>query len=59
MTNGPHPRAVENFTTAFLAMSGLLLFVALWTLAALAGFLWVGIAAVVLDRAIGRLPRRD
>lgn len=49
MAYQPHGR-VENYTDAFLTTFGVFLFMALWTIAALMGFLWVMITAYGLDR---------
>lgn len=43
---------VENYTNAFLAVSGLILFMAFWTLAATKGLIWVLIMAAVIDGLI-------
>ena len=52
-----HPQPVEDYTNAFLASFGLLLFMAFWVIATVAGFLWVVLVATGLDRAF-RLIRR-
>lgn len=51
------PRAVENYTDAFFAVFGVLLFMVMWTIAAIAGYLWVFATAWMIDR-IGRLIAR-
>ncbi len=43
---------VENYTNAFLAVSGLILFMAFFTLAATKGFVWVVLTAAGLDGLI-------
>lgn len=43
---------VENYTTAFLVTCGLILFMAFWTLAAVAGIVWVLLSASLLDGLI-------
>ena len=48
-----HDRSpAPDFTRAFLVTLGLILFMAFWTIAAVAGFLWVLLWALVIDRAI-------
>jgi hypothetical protein len=57
-----HDRSpAPNFTQAFLITLGLILFMAFWTIATMAGFLWVLLSATVIDRAIliGARLRRD
>ena len=59
MAYQPHGR-VENYTDAFLTTLGVILFMALWTIAALMGFLWAMIMAYGLDhlfRWIGQIRR--
>ncbi len=56
MPDRPH-RRVQNYTSPFLAMTGLILFFGLWTLAALAGPLWALATALALDRLIAALRR--
>jgi len=43
---------VENYTNAFLVTSGLILFMAFFTLAATKGFVWVILSAACLDVVI-------
>ncbi len=50
--HSPAPRAVENYTLPFLWVCGGIVFMGLWTIASVAGFLWVVIAAILLDRVI-------
>lgn len=45
-----HPEPVEDYTNAFLTTFGVIVFMALWVIAAIAGFLWVAITATALDR---------
>lgn len=47
-----HPQAVENYTNAFLIMSGGILFMAFFTLAATKGILWVVLSAALIDSVI-------
>ena len=47
-----YPGRVENYTNAFLSMSGLFLFMAFWTLAATKGIVWVMITAAMMDGLI-------
>lgn len=44
-----YPGRVENFTTPFLVMTGVTLFMAFFTLAATAGVIWVMLAAAFID----------
>lgn len=55
--HSPAPRALENYTLPFLWVCGGIVFMALWTIASVAGSVWVGIAALVLDRTIAGLGR--
>lgn len=52
------PRRVEDFTTPFLVTTGVTLFFALWTLAAIGGFPAVLIAALTVDRLISLIGAR-
>lgn len=47
-----YPNRVENYTSAFLATAGMILFMAFFTLAATVGFVWVVLSAVLLDGLI-------
>ena len=58
MSEREPPREVENYTNAFLVSFGVLLFMAFWTLATLAGFIWVLITGAVLNQAIRLIARR-
>ncbi|HKL69183.1 hypothetical protein [Salibaculum sp.] len=53
-----YPRRVENYTTPFLWMVGVILFVSLWTIASVAGFLWVVISATGLELVLRALGAR-
>ena len=53
----PPPGEVPNYTNAFLGMALLILFMGFWVIAALWGYLWVGLTALALDRGIGRIGR--
>jgi hypothetical protein len=53
-----HPKAVENYTDAFLCSFGLLIFMGLFTLAAIFGFFWAIMAALTLNLGITYLIRR-
>jgi len=44
-----HSRRVENYTTAFLVTSGVILFMVFFTLAATKGFTWVLLSAAIID----------
>lgn len=58
MSEREPPREVENYTGAFLVSFGFLLFMAFWTLATLAGFVWVLITGVILNQAIRLIALR-
>lgn len=47
-----YPGRVENYTNAFLSISGLILFMAFWTLAATKGIVWVMLTAAMIDGLI-------
>lgn len=53
-----HPQPVEDYTNAFLAMAWWILFMFFFTLAAIAGFLWVAVVATGLSRLITFFGRR-
>lgn len=57
MSGRPPPRAVENYTVPFLVTLGMLLFIALMTISAVAGFVWAAACALVLDRLIALVAR--
>ncbi len=50
-----HPKRVENYTDAFLAVAGLILFMSFWVLATWAGTFWVAAAALGLNQSINWL----
>ncbi|SMY08968.1 hypothetical protein [Flavimaricola marinus] len=41
-----------DFTQAFLVTLGMILFMSFWTIAVVAGFVWVLLSAFAIDRAI-------
>ena len=41
-----------DYTAAFLVTLGVIFFMAFWTIASVAGFLWVVLSAALIDRAI-------
>ncbi|MEM9351171.1 MAG: hypothetical protein AAGA47_12995 [Pseudomonadota bacterium] len=45
------PKEAPNYTGAFLASFGVLLFMALWVIAGLFGFIWVILSAVIAEVA--------
>jgi hypothetical protein len=53
-----YPRRVEDYTTPFLWMVGVLLFMVFWTIAAVAGFFWVLISAAGIELALRTLGAR-
>ena len=55
----PPPREVENFTGPFLVTLGLIFFMAFLTIAAVAGFLWVLLTSVLIERGIRLLAIRQ
>ena len=52
MRHRPPPRRAENYTNAFLIVLGAILFMAFWTIATLAGFVWVALTGLLIDRVI-------
>jgi hypothetical protein len=52
----PH-RRVEHYTDAFLATLWLILFMMFWTIAAVAGVIWVLVSAYGIDLAIRWIGR--
>ena len=52
MQDSRHPGRVEDYTGAFLVTLGILLFMTFWTIAAVAGFIWVVLSAILIDRLI-------
>ena len=44
-----YPKRVENYTVPFLVMAGVILFMAFFTIAAVAGFLWVVMSAALIE----------
>lgn len=53
-----YPEPVEDYTDAFLTTAGGILFMSLWILAALAGYLWVAVVVYGLNKGISLLSRR-
>lgn len=49
---------VENYTDAFLVTLGVILFMALWTIGAMLGFVWVVITAYAIDHLLRWVGRR-
>lgn len=47
-----YPKRVENYTTAFLVTSALILFMAFLTLAAIKGLVWVLLTAAMMETAL-------
>lgn len=52
MRDSRRPGRVEDYTRAFLITLGVLLFMTFWTIAAVAGFFWVVLSAILIDRLI-------
>ena len=46
------PRAVEDYTTAFLAVMAAITFMGLWTIAAVAGTFWMLLTAAACELAL-------
>ena len=57
MSDRHTPRAVEDYTAAFLTTAGVLVFMLLWTIASVAGTIWVAVAVWLIDCAITVLGR--
>lgn len=53
-----HPKSVENYTNAFLGVTALILFMALWVVGTLGGFLWIALTTATIDLGIKRLANR-
>ena len=47
-----HPQPAPHYTNAFLVTCGVTLFMAFFTLATMAGFVWVVLSAAFIDGAI-------
>lgn len=47
-----YPQRVENYTNAFLVTSGLILFMAFFTMAATVGIIWVLLTAALIDSGV-------
>ena len=47
-----YPKRVENYTTAFLVTSALILFMAFLTLAAIKGLVWVLLTAAMMEAGL-------
>ena len=54
-----HPTPVEDYTTPFLVMFFVLVFMGLFTLWAVFGYMASLVTSYVLHLLIGRLPRRS
>lgn len=52
MQDRRHPGQVEDYTGAFLVTLGIVLFMTFWTIATVAGFVWVVLSAILIDRLI-------
>ena len=53
----PPATPAPDYTNAFLGTLGLILFLALWTIAALCGTLWVAVTGAALNACIAGLGR--
>lgn len=53
-----HPKAVENYTDAFLCTLGLLIFMIFFIMTVFVGFFWVLLTALTLNLCITYLSRR-
>lgn len=47
-----YPQRVENYTNAFLVTTGIILFMAFFTLAATVGIIWVMLTAALIDSGV-------
>jgi hypothetical protein len=60
MSSHKPPGRVDDFTSAFLVSFGVLVFVLLWTISIVFGFLWAVGSAYVCDKGLSRFtPRRE
>lgn len=58
MNDRDHPGRVEDFTDAFLVSFGVLLFIMLWTVNIVLGFIWALTSAYGCDKLVSRINRR-
>lgn len=54
----PPPKPVEDYTNAFLVSFGVVLFMVLWLIAAVAGFVWVLVTGYAVNRVIRFIETR-
>lgn len=59
MYDRPPPEPVEDYTSAFLVSFGIVLFMALWAIAVVAGFVWGLATGVAINRAIRLIEARN
>jgi len=53
-----HPGRVEDFTDAFLVSFGVIVFIALWTINVILGFLYALLVAYGSDTLMRRIDRK-
>lgn len=58
MHTRPPPKPVEDYTNAFLVSFGVVLFMVLWLIAAVAGFVWVLVTGYAVNRVIRFIETR-
>ena len=58
MSDRNHPGRVEDFTNAFLVCFGVLLFIMLWTVSIVLGFIWALTSAYGCDKVVSRIGKR-
>lgn len=58
MKRPEHPGEVENFTGPFLVSFGVIVFIMLWTVSILLGFIWALMCAYGADKMMSRWSRR-
>ncbi len=58
MRRPEHPGEVEDFTNAFLVSFGVIVFIALWAVSVILGFIWALMSAYGTDKALSRWSRR-
>jgi hypothetical protein len=54
MNNNKQPGRVDDFTSAFLISFGVLVFIMLWTISIVFGFLWALGSAYACDKGLSR-----
>ncbi|MEY1556442.1 hypothetical protein AB3Y40_12490 [Yoonia sp. R2331] len=57
MRDNKHPGRVEDYTNAFLGTLWVILFMGLWVIAAIFGFLWAVITSALIDLGLRHITR--